>query len=69
MAQPLAGRTLTVTVGGDLNTEQIATVVERVFESAGCKGCTSGANFLLRQESEWVVDPQLNVRAATHPAT
>lgn len=61
MSEPLAGHTITVTTPRSLNTTEIADLIRKVFSATQCPHCTSGGNFVLRQELELPVDPALNV--------
>jgi hypothetical protein len=62
MSEPLTGQTITVTTGRNLNTKEMADLIQTVFGRTGCPTCTSGGNFVLRQELELPVDPALKVR-------
>ena len=65
MALPLAGKTVTVSVGGDLNIDQLSQVMANIFQKAGHRTCTSGMTLLFRQESELFSDPELGVRSTS----
>jgi hypothetical protein len=69
MALPLAGKTVTVSIGGDLNTDQLSQVLQNIFQGAGHRFCTSGMTILFRQESELYSDPDLGVRSTLQALT
>jgi len=59
MPGSLAGQTITVTTKKSLNTEEMAKLIVDVFGRTGCRTCTSGGHFMLREEVELPVDPAL----------
>jgi hypothetical protein len=63
MSGPLAGQTITVTAKKSLNTDEMAKLIVSVFGATGCRTCTSGGHFVLREELELPVDPALDARA------
>ena len=63
MSESLAGKTLTVTTSKNLDTTQMATLIQNVFSATSCPRCTSGGHFILRQELELPVDSALKVHA------
>ncbi|HXA24245.1 MAG TPA: hypothetical protein VNW90_18325 [Acetobacteraceae bacterium] len=63
MPGPLAGQTITVTTNKSMNTDEIANLVKSVFGATGCRTCTSGGHFVLREEVELPVEHAPNVRA------
>jgi hypothetical protein len=52
MSAELAGKTITVTTKKSLNVDEIVELVRGVFGATGCRTCTSGGHFVLREEVE-----------------
>jgi len=63
MSNELAGKTITVTTKKSLNVDEITELVRNVFGATGCRGCTSGGYFVLREEVELPLDPASNATA------
>ncbi len=63
MSGSLAGKTITVTTKKSLNTDEMAALVKSVFGATGCRTCTSGGHFILREEVELPAEASPNARA------
>jgi len=52
MSNELAGKTITVTTKKNLNVDEIVELVRNVFGATGCRTCTSGGHFVLREATQ-----------------